>query len=109
MRKILLFSAIGLLSGCSWFSPTPSTTHAPTPPPAQSGIATSSHQSADIAAVQRKLGVKDDGVWGPKSIKATKDYQRDNGLPITGQADAATLDRMDLTASEPVTTSPAPQ
>jgi hypothetical protein len=33
---------------------------------------------------------KIDGLWGPLSIEATEDFQREYGLPITGVVDSAT-------------------
>ncbi len=35
-----------------------------------------------------------DGVWGKKSIAALRAYQTANGLPSTGKADQATIDRL---------------
>ena len=40
-----------------------------------------------------KLGVPD-GVWGKRSIAALRAYQTANGLPPTGVADQATIDRL---------------
>jgi hypothetical protein len=35
-----------------------------------------------------------DGSFGPASQKALRDYQADRGLPVTGQVDAATRDKL---------------
>ncbi|UCD81642.1 MAG: ankyrin repeat domain-containing protein [Desulfobacterales bacterium] len=45
---------------------------------------------------------KPDGIWGKKTVEAVKSFQRDDGLPETGQLDALTIYR--LNAQEP----PAP-
>lgn len=37
-----------------------------------------------------------DGLWGPQSIGAAKQFQAEQGLPQTGQMDAATLDAMGI-------------
>ncbi len=55
-----------------------------------------------VASVQRELqrqgydagGV--DGDYGPATRRALLDYQRDNGLPVTGEIDEATLDALGL-------------
>jgi hypothetical protein len=53
--------------------------------------------SASIAALQRDLGQLNyyespiDGISGPQTVAAIKDFQRANGLPVTGVADPATM------------------
>jgi len=54
-----------------------------------------------IAAVQAKLGVAADGVWGPQSRRALKRWQRAQGLPADGVIGAATLTAMGITATAP--------
>ena len=46
--------------------------------------------------VQKALGIKADGVFGPKTKRALKNYQRRNGLKVTGRADTATLRSLGL-------------
>ena len=71
----------------------------------ESGIDPSSHSVADITAVQGKLGVKADGVWGPQSERAMRAYQQANGLEVTGTADRETRHQMGI--GQPVV-DPAP-
>jgi peptidoglycan hydrolase-like protein with peptidoglycan-binding domain len=49
-----------------------------------------------VKRIQRALGVKADGVIGPKTRRALKRFQRANGLRVTGRADAATLAALGL-------------
>jgi peptidoglycan hydrolase-like protein with peptidoglycan-binding domain len=46
--------------------------------------------------IQKALGIKADGVFGPKTKRAVKTYQRRNGLKVTGRADTATLRSLGL-------------
>jgi peptidoglycan hydrolase-like protein with peptidoglycan-binding domain len=46
--------------------------------------------------IQKALGIKADGVFGPKTKRAVKTYQRRNGLRVTGRADTATLRSLGL-------------
>ena len=61
--------------------------------------------------IQRALGIKADGVFGPKTKRAVKNYQRRNGLKVTGRADTATLRSLGL-VGQPVSSgldaAPAP-
>lgn len=55
--------------------------------------------------IQKALGIKADGVFGPKTKRALKTYQRRNGLKVTGKADTATLRSLGL-IGQPQTSSP---
>ena len=102
MRTLVLLASVAL-AACTASIVTKSeapATHTAPPPPVASGIAASSHSDADVKLVQEKLGVPADGVWGSRSAAAMSKYQRDNGLPVTGLADNATLVQMGL--AEPV-------
>src|SRR4051794_11864912 len=43
-----------------------------------------------VAAVQRQVGVDDDGIFGPITQAAVSDFQKRYGLPVTGRVDAKT-------------------
>lgn len=43
-----------------------------------------------VAAVQRELGVDDDGIFGPITRGAVERFQQRYGLPVTGKVDART-------------------
>jgi peptidoglycan hydrolase-like protein with peptidoglycan-binding domain len=62
--------------------------------------------------VQKALGIKADGVLGPKTKRALKTYQRRNGLKVTGKADTATLRSLGLIgqpqSSTPLAATPIP-
>jgi peptidoglycan hydrolase-like protein with peptidoglycan-binding domain len=59
-------------------------------------------QSTDtVRALQQKLGVSADGVYGPKTRAAVKRFQRRNGLTPDGVAGPRTLAALGLTAAAP--------
>ncbi len=54
-----------------------------------------------VMALQQALknagqSVKPDGVWGPSTEAALKQYQQSSGLPATGQLDDATRAKLNL-------------
>ena len=49
--------------------------------------------------IQGLIGAKKDGDPGPKTARAIRDYQKNNGLPATGKCDAATLAKMNIQVS----------
>jgi hypothetical protein len=58
-------------------------------------------QSTDtVRAVQEKLGVKADGVYGPRTRAAAKRFQRAHGLAVDGVAGPQTLVALGLTTEE---------
>jgi len=59
-------------------------------------------QSTDtVRALQQKLGVSADGVYGPRTRAAVKRFQRRNGLTPDGVAGPRTLAALGLTAAAP--------
>lgn len=55
----------------------------------------------EVKSLQQALkgqgeNVKADGVWGPDTQAALKQYQQKNGLPATGQLDQATRSKLNL-------------
>lgn len=87
--------------------PAPGTPSAPTPAPARPG-APGAEQARQIQERLRALGYAEAGLpngeWGTRSIAALTAFQVQEGLPQTGEPDAATLDRLfDVrTAARPV-------
>lgn len=63
-------------------------------------------QSADsVRALQKKLGVKADGVYGPRTRAAVKRFQRANGLAVDGVAGPQTVAALGLgSGDEPTAT-----
>jgi hypothetical protein len=63
-------------------------------------------QSADsVRALQKKLDVKADGVYGPRTRAAVKRFQRANGLAVDGVAGPQTLAALGLgSGDEPTAT-----
>jgi peptidoglycan hydrolase-like protein with peptidoglycan-binding domain len=60
----------------------------------QTGAATAG--TASVAQVQSALGIPADGIAGPQTRRALKRFQRTHQLPVTGVADAATVDALGL-------------
>ena len=62
--------------------------------------------------IQKALGIKADGVFGPTTKRALKTYQRRNDLKVTGKADTATLRSLGLLGqpqnSAPLAATPIP-
>lgn len=57
---------------------------------------------AQVMTVQNALigkgyTIKADGIWGKKTRKALKEFQKKNGLPATGHLNAKTLAALDVT------------
>lgn len=66
--------------------------------PASTATAAAPTGDGLVRAAQRQLGVRDDGVIGPATRAALREYQRVRGLPVTGQLDDATLVALGLVA-----------
>jgi len=68
-----------------------------------SASASSAHASlmrkdrgSDVAVLQRRLGITDDGIFGPDTEAAVKSYQRSHGLTDDGVAGPITRRRLGL-------------
>ena len=55
-------------------------------------------RGADVAALQRALGVPADGVFGPQTERALRSYQRSHGLTVDGIAGPQTRGSLGLAA-----------
>ena len=58
--------------------------------------------------IQKALGIKADGVMGPKTRRAIKRFQKRNGLKADGVAGPATLSKLGLTTPEDSTLTSVP-
>jgi len=65
-------------------------------------------QRSVVAALQRKLGIRADGLYGPQTRRAVRRFQRANGLTVDGVAGPATLSALGLSA-QPVVEAALPR
>lgn len=68
---------------------------------ANAGVAAQAPDAATVESVQASLkseghNVSVDGVWGPKTMAAVRDFQQSNGIPATGRLDSQTLAALDV-------------
>ena len=67
-------------------------------------VTRSATSGSTVVALQRALGVSADGVIGPVTRRAIRNYQRNQGLVVDGIAGPATLSRLGLAASSAAAT-----
>ena len=54
----------------------------------------------EVRALQEKLNLKADGIFGPLTEEAVKDFQRSNGLEVDGIVGADTLSKLNLSVNK---------
>lgn len=54
----------------------------------------------EVKALQEKLNLKADGIFGPITKEAVKDFQRSNGLEVDGIVGANTLSKLNLSVNK---------
>ena len=54
----------------------------------------------EVKVLQEKLNLKADGIFGPLTEEAVKDFQRSNGLEVDGIAGADTLSKLNLSVNK---------
>lgn len=54
----------------------------------------------EVKALQKKLNLKVDGIFGPLTEEAVKDFQRSNGLEVDGIVGANTLSKLNLSVNK---------
>ena len=54
----------------------------------------------EVKVLQEKLNLKADGIFGPLTEEAVKDFQRSNGLKVDGIVGANTLSKLNLSANK---------
>ena len=54
----------------------------------------------EVKALQEKLNLKADGIFGPITEEAVKDFQRANGLEVDGIVGADTLSKLNLSVNK---------
>lgn len=57
-------------------------------------------RSNEVKALQEKLNLKADGIFGPITEEAVKDFQRSNGLEVDGIVGANTLSKLNLSVNK---------
>ncbi len=56
-------------------------------------------ESVQSTLAQEGYNITVDGVWGPRTADAVRQFQQANNLDVTGQIDAQTLSALNLDAS----------
>ncbi|MDP4014990.1 MAG: peptidoglycan-binding domain-containing protein [Candidatus Nanopelagicales bacterium] len=91
-RRVALLAVAGaaalVIAGCS-STPSPSPTPSPTPSPSNTTVEFNKAIQGELADVGCYPGGID-GVIGPETDKAIRDFQQAAGLPVTGELDAQT-------------------
>lgn len=54
----------------------------------------------EVKLLQKKLNLKVDGIFGPLTEEAVKDFQKSNGLEVDGIAGANTLSKLNLSVNK---------
>ena len=54
----------------------------------------------EVKVLQEKLNLKADGIFGPLTEEAVKDFQRSNGLKVDGIVGANTLSKLNLSVNK---------
>lgn len=54
----------------------------------------------EVKALQEKLNLKADGIFGPLTEEAVRDFQRSNGLEVDGIVGANTLSKLNLSVNK---------
>lgn len=54
----------------------------------------------EVKALQEKLNLKADGIFGPITEEAVKDFQRANGLEVDGTVGANTISKLNLSVNK---------
>ena len=54
----------------------------------------------EVKVLQEKLNLKADGIFGPLTEEAVKDFQRSNGLEVDGIVGADTLSKLNLSVNK---------
>ena len=93
-----------VLAGGSSFSTRAQT--APPTPGASAGLSSATLKALQEALNKQGSAVKVDGVLGNETRAAIRQYQSQHHLPVTGEPDQATLDKLDV-AVQPRAASPA--
>lgn len=91
-----------LAAGAPATSPSPPSSSATSPStqatrPVHPGHEQWSHRTAVVQEALDSTGanLRIDGVWGPNTEQALKNYQETHNLPVTGRLDHATMMRLD--------------
>jgi hypothetical protein len=117
LRTALMIATIAapLLGASTWAddahhpAPGAAATQTPsTPPPAPTTVALSESTIKALQEALNKQGiaVKVDGVLSDETRAAIRKYQTDHHLPVTGEPDKATLDKLGVALSAPAQSAP---
>lgn len=114
LSLLLALSSVAMLPACAWFgggdsgssqtsSAAPSSRYTPPPPPppqqaeAQQAVTPDTIRQVQQTLQQQKMyRGQVDGVWGPRTQTAVRQYQQKNNLGSSGQLDQQTLASLNI-------------
>lgn len=99
MTKSKLLAALALAASITLGWPVLAQTMAPAPG-ASAGLPTTVVKALQEALNKQGIAVKVDGVLGEGTREAIKKYQSQHHLPVTGEPDKATLDKLGVAAQQ---------
>jgi len=78
----------------------------PTPAPTSVALSESTIKALQEALTKQGIAVKVDGVLSDETRAAIRKYQTEHHLPVTGEPDKATLDKLGVAVSAPAQSAP---
>ncbi|MBM3949974.1 MAG: peptidoglycan-binding protein [Rhodospirillales bacterium] len=91
--RLIAIAAVVLAAGVTGGTPVPVFAQAPAPT-APSGLSSATIKALQEALNKQGIAVKTDGVLDGATREAVRKYQSQHHLPVTGEPDKATLDKL---------------
>ena len=105
--RLIAIAAVVLAAGTTGRVPLSAFAQAPAPTPtAPAGLSSATIKALQEALNKQGIAVKTDGVLDAATREAVKKYQAQHHLPVTGEPDKATLDKLGV-AAQPGAMAPA--
>lgn len=105
VSPVVLLLAVGLVS--TSISPVAYAQTAPAATPASATLSASTIKALQEALNKQGIAVNSDGVMNDETRNAIRKYQSQHHLPVTGEADKATLDKLGVAVQSGAAPSPS--